>query len=152
MSVRKKKKKKEVAPNGSVFSSPDIMCERVLKKLQLHSLIFSLSEIYIYIVYICIYILTKLGLYVVRNLFWWFDVFLTVHHDISLFELPTSWTIPLLYNTHITVLYVFWAILCSPSGGQIVLIQYLVSSLSAVLSQPVYWSATCREWRYQMLY
>jgi len=54
---------------------------------------------------------------------------------------------------------------CSSSGGQIVLTQHLVSSLSvsdrpvhrlrkncrAVLSQPVHRTITYWEWRYQML-
>jgi hypothetical protein len=47
-----------------------------------------------------------------------FNVFLTVHHDIHLFQLPTQCTILLLYNTYITVLYIFQAILCSSSGDQ----------------------------------
>jgi len=44
---------------------------------------------------------------------------------------------------------------CSSSGGQIVLLQNLVSSLSVngrtVRSQPAYCKAVYREWRYQML-
>ena len=47
----------------------------------------------------------------------------------------------------ITTLYMFRAISCAFSGGQIVSIQHLVLSLS-VSDRPVtYW-----EWRYQMLY
>jgi len=46
----------------------------------------------------------------------------------------------------VTVLYMFRAVLCSSTGGQIVYIQHMVSSLSmsgrAVLSQPVYCTAT----------
>ena len=42
---------------------------------------------------------------------------------------PTC-TIILFYNTFITALYMFRATSCSSSGGQIVLIQHLVSSLS----------------------
>ena len=49
---------------------------------------------------------------------------------------PTWWTIILFYNTFITVLYMFRATWCSSSGGQIVLIQHLVSSLS-VSGRPV---------------
>ena len=43
---------------------------------------------------------------------------------------PTGRTILLFYNTFITVIYMFRATSCSSSGGQIVLIQPLVSSLS----------------------
>ena len=64
---------------------------------------------------------------------------------------PTWRTIPLFYNTFITVLYMFRATSCSSSGGQIVLIQHLVSSLS-VSGRPVHRTATYREWRYQMLF
>jgi len=51
------------------------------------------------------------------------------------------------FNTFITIFYMFRAISCSSSGGQIVLIQYLVSSLS-VSDRPVHlhlctgWSLT----------
>jgi len=47
------------------------------------------------------------------------------------------------FNTFITVLYMymFRAISCSSSGGQIVLIQYLVSSLS-VSDRPVHQTVT----------
>jgi len=62
---------------------------------------------------------------------------------------PTRRTITLFYNTFITVLYVFRAMSCSSSsGGQIILIQHLVSSLS-VSGRP---TATYREWLYQVLY
>jgi len=37
------------------------------------------------------------------------------------------------FNTFITILYMFQAISCSSSGGQIVLIQHLVSSLSVTV-------------------
>jgi len=70
-----------------------------------------------------------------------------------------------IFNTFITILYMymFRAISCSSSGGQIVLIQHLVSSLSVsdrpvhrlrerVLSQPVHRTITYWEWRYQILY
>jgi hypothetical protein len=43
----------------------------------------------------------------------------------------------ILLNTFITTLYMFRAIFCSSSGGQIVLIQHLVSSLS-VSDRPVH--------------
>jgi len=48
-----------------------------------------------------------------------------------------------IFNTFITVLYMymFRAISSSSSGGQIVLIQHLVSSLS-VSNHPVHWTAT----------
>jgi len=71
------------------------------------------------------------------------------------------------FNEFITILYMhmFRAISCSSSGGQIVLTQHLVSSLSisdrpvhrlrkncrAVISQPVHRKVTYWEWRYQML-
>jgi len=54
----------------------------------------------------------------------------------------------------------FRAIPCSSSGGQIVFLQHLVSSLShsahrlradSVRSQPVHWMAAYGEWRYEML-
>jgi len=35
------------------------------------------------------------------------------------------------FNTSILFLYMFQAVLCSSSGGQIVLVQHLVSSLSS---------------------
>ena len=56
-------------------------------------------------------------------------------------------------NTFITILYMymFQAITCSSSGGQIVLIQHLVSSLS-VSDCPVHRTVTYWEWRYQILY
>jgi hypothetical protein len=58
-----------------------------------------------------------------------------------------------IYNTFITILYmyIFWVISCSSSGGQIVLIQRLVSSLS-VSDRPVHQTITYWEWRYQTLY
>jgi len=71
------------------------------------------------------------------------------------------------FNTFFAILYMymFRAISCSSSGGQILLIQHLVSSLSvsdrpvhrlrkncrAVLSQPVHRTVTYQEWWYQML-
>jgi len=49
----------------------------------------------------------------------------------------------------------FRAVPCSSSGGQIVLLQPLVSSLSVnsrtVCSQPAYCTAVYREWLYQRL-
>jgi len=57
----------------------------------------------------------------------------------------------------------FRAVLCSSSGGQIVLLQHLVSSLfvngrtvrrlraESVRSQTAYCTAVYRQWRYQML-
>jgi hypothetical protein len=46
----------------------------------------------------------------------------------NLSKRPTWHTNFLFYNKFITVLYMFGALLCSSSGGQIVLIQHLVSS------------------------
>jgi len=51
----------------------------------------------------------------------------------------------------ITYMYMFRAISCSTSGGQIVLIQHLVSSVS-VSDRPVHRTVTYWDWRYQMLY
>ena len=48
------------------------------------------------------------------------------------------------YNMFITVLYMFRAKSCSSSGGQIILIQHLVWSLS-VIGRPVHRMATYRE-------
>ena len=65
-----------------------------------------------------------------------FDVSLTVHLSITLANDQLDSQI---FNTFITVLYMymFRAISCSSSGGQIVLIQHLVSSLS-VSDRPVH--------------
>ena len=59
----------------------------------------------------------------------YFDVSLTVHLSVTLANNQLDAQI---FNTFITILYmyVFRAISCSSSGGQIVLIQNLVSSLS----------------------
>jgi hypothetical protein len=56
-----------------------------------------------------------------------------------------------IFNTFITILYMymFRAISCSSSGGQIVLIQHLASSLS-VSDLPVHRTVTYWERRYQM--
>ena len=55
-----------------------------------------------------------------------FYVLLTVRPGTTLGKWPTGCTITL-YKTFITViLYMFWATLCSSSGGQTVLIQHLV--------------------------
>ena len=59
-------------------------------------------------------------------------VLLTVQHPVTtLGKWPTWWAITL-YNTFtiIIIIYMFRAALCSSSGGQIVLIQHLVSSHS----------------------
>jgi hypothetical protein len=58
-----------------------------------------------------------------------FDVSLTVHLSIRLANVQLDAQI---FNTFITILYMFRAISCSSSGGQIVLIQRLVSSLSVI--------------------
>ena len=56
-------------------------------------------------------------------------VLLTVHHDINFIPV-TNLMHTFLYSYNITVLYMFRAVLCSSSGGQIVCIQHMVSSLS----------------------
>ena len=56
-----------------------------------------------------------------------FDVSLTVHLSITLAN--DQLDAHFFKNTFITILYMFRAISCSSSGGQIVLIQRLVSSL-----------------------
>jgi len=65
-----------------------------------------------------------------------FYVSLTVHHSITLANDQLDAQI---FNTFITILYMymFRAISCSFSGGQIVLIQHLISSLS-VSDRPVH--------------
>ena len=70
-----------------------------------------------------------------------FDVSLTVHLSIILTNDKLDAQIS---NAFITILYMymFRAISCSPSGGQILLIQRLVMSLS-VSDRPVY---TCTGW------
>ena len=60
-------------------------------------------------------------------------VFLTVHHSIDLFKITNimhNSFIILQYICYIIILHMFRAVLCSSSGGQIVLLQHLVSSLS----------------------
>jgi len=58
------------------------------------------------------------------------------------------------FNIFITILYMymFRSMSCSSSGGQIILIQHLVSSLSVSDRPVVHWTVTYWEWRYQMLY
>jgi hypothetical protein len=70
----------------------------------------------------------------------YFDVSLTVHLSITLANDQIDAQI---FSTFITILYVymFRTISCSSSGGQIVLIQYLVSSLS-VSDRPVHRTVT----------
>ena len=78
-----------------------------------------------------------------------FYVSLTLHLSITLANDQLDAQI---FNTFITILYMymFRAISCSSSGGQIVLI-HLVSPLS-VSDRPVHRTVTYWEWRYQMLY
>jgi hypothetical protein len=64
----------------------------------------------------------------------YFDVSLTVHLSITLDNDQLNAQI---FNTFITILYMFRAISCSSSGGQIVLTQHLASSLS-VSDRPVH--------------
>jgi len=91
-----------------------------------------------------------------------FFVSLTAHLNITLANDQLDAQI---FNTFIKILYMymFRAISCSSSGGQIILTQHLVSSLSVsdrslhmlrknwFLSQHVHWTVTYWEWRYQML-
>ena len=51
------------------------------------------------------------------------NVLLTVHHDIN-FESITNLIHKYLYSYSVTILYMFQAILCSSSGGPIILIIY----------------------------
>jgi len=60
-----------------------------------------------------------------------------VHHNIDLFHLPTlmhNSFIHYQYVCYITILDIFRASTCPSSGGQIVLSQHLVSSLSVQYS------------------
>jgi hypothetical protein len=76
---------------------------------------------------------------VVSNIFF-FNVSLTVNLSITLANDQLDAQI---FNTFVTILYMymFRAISCSSSGGQIVLIQHLVSSLS-VSDRPVHRTVT----------
>jgi len=66
--------------------------------------------------------------------------FLNVHHSVDLFQLPNYCTIYLFYNNmyYIIILDMFRAIPRSSSGGQIVLLQHLLSSLSVSIHS-VHW-------------
>ena len=57
-----------------------------------------------------------------------FDVLLTVHYDINFIPV-TNLMHKFLYSYSVTILQMFRAVLCSSSGGQIVCIQLVVSSL-----------------------
>ena len=59
-----------------------------------------------------------------------FYVLLTVHRNIMRFFFYQPHAQILYFNTFITFLYMFRALLCSSSGGQVVSVQHLVSSLS----------------------
>ena len=89
-----------------------------------------------------------------------FYVWLTVHPNrmiIFFYQLDAQ---ILYFNTFIMFPYMFRALLCSSSGGQIVLVQHLVSSLSlgdcsdhmlredSVGGRPVHGTATYRVWWY----
>jgi len=52
----------------------------------------------------------------------------TVHHDIN-FEAIINLMHTYLYSHNITILYMFRALLCSSSGGQIAYVQHLLPSL-----------------------
>jgi len=56
------------------------------------------------------------------------DVLLTVHHYINFIPV-TNLMHKFLYSYIVTILYMFRAVICSSSGGQIVFIQHMVSSL-----------------------
>jgi hypothetical protein len=77
----------------------------------------------------------------VHGIFIFFDVSLTVHLSVTLANDQLDAQV---FNTFIAVLfmYMFRAIPCSFSGGQIVLIQHLVSSLS-VSDRPMHRTITC---------
>jgi hypothetical protein len=61
--------------------------------------------------------------------FWGFlDVLLTVQYDINFIPV-TNLIHRFLYSYIVTILYMFQAVLCSCSGGQILCIQHMVSSL-----------------------
>ena len=72
----------------------------------------------------------------------YFDVLLTMHLSIILVTDQLNVQI-LVYNKYIILLYMFRALLCSPSGGQNCIIQHLVSSHS-VGGRPVHRTATYR--------
>ena len=63
-----------------------------------------------------------------RRLYVQLNVLLTVHHDINFIPF-TNLMHKFLYSHNVTVLYMFRAVLCSSSGGQILCIQHIVSSL-----------------------
>jgi len=63
----------------------------------------------------------------------YFDIFLTVHHSIELFHLPTLMHNSLFINnmySYTTILDMFRALTCPSSGGPTVFSQHLVTSLS----------------------
>ena len=57
------------------------------------------------------------------------NVLLTMHYDINFIPV-TNLMHKFLYSYNVIILYMFRAVLCSSSGGQIVCIQHMVSSLS----------------------
>ena len=71
----------------------------------------------------------------IRPLSTFFDVLLTVHLSITFVNDQLDAQFFYFYNTFITVLYMFRATSCSSSGGQIILIQHLVLSLSVRAEQ-----------------
>jgi hypothetical protein len=81
----------------------------------------------------------------------YFYVSLTVNLSITLANDQIN--VHIFNGIFITILYMymFRAISCSSSGGQIVLIQHLVSSMS-VSDRPVHRTVTYWGWRYQILY
>ena len=57
------------------------------------------------------------------------NVLLTMHYNIKFIPV-TNLMHKILYSYNVRVLYVFRAVLCSSSGGQILCIRYMVLSLS----------------------
>ena len=94
--------------------------------------------------FICAYFshICLLGLWIAEtNVITYFDVFSTVYHSIDLLHLPTLMHdsfIHYQYICYITILDMFRASTCPPSGGQIIFSQHLVSPLS------VQYSTVCR--------
>jgi hypothetical protein len=72
------------------------------------------------------------------------DVLLTVHLSITSVNDQLDAQFFYVFNKFITVPYMFRKTSCSSSGGQIVLIRHLVSSLS-VSGRPVHRTATYRK-------
>ena len=81
------------------------------------------------------------------------NVLLTVHYNVNFIPV-TNLMHKFLYSYNVTVLYMFRVVLCSSTGGQIVCIQHMISSLSMSgrggFSKPVYFTTsttTLRDYR-----